>query len=122
MTRCSSICRTTIAPSKSATSPLRSSSSPHFFSPRPDRFGAKKRPGMVTRPHRRFPFSGQPQAYRSSAQKQARLPAHAFGRGPQFFEGPVLDLANPFLADAEQVADLAQAVGAVAGQAEAEVE
>src|SRR5579871_2779142 len=57
-----------------------------------------------------------------SAQQEARLPADAFGRGAKLFEGAVLDLADPLLADAEQVADLAQAVGTVAGQPETQVE
>jgi hypothetical protein len=58
----------------------------------------------------------------TSTEQQARFPADSFRGGPQFFEGSVLDLADALLADAEQVADLAEAVGAVAGQAEAEVE
>src|SRR5262245_47497887 len=57
-----------------------------------------------------------------SAQKQARLPADALGRGPQLLQRPVLDLPHALLADAEQVADLPQAVRAVAGQPEAQVE
>ena len=58
----------------------------------------------------------------SSPQQQARLPADPFRRRPQFLKGPVLDLADAFLADAEQMADLPQAVGAVAGQAKAKIE
>ena len=55
-------------------------------------------------------------------QKQVRLPADALGAGAEFLERPVLNLADTLLADSEQVADLPQAVRAVAGQAEAGVE
>ena len=37
----------------------------------------------------------------------------------EFFEGAVLNLADALFADAEQVADLPQAVGPITGQAEA---
>ncbi len=57
-----------------------------------------------------------------SAQEQTCFPADTFGRNPQFLQGPVLDLPHPFFADAEQMADLTQAVRAVAGQAETQVE
>src|SRR5262245_53614315 len=57
-----------------------------------------------------------------SIQKQAWLPANAFGAGAEFLEGPVLDLADALFANPEQVADLPQAVRATAGQAESQVE
>src|SRR5437764_1341923 len=57
-----------------------------------------------------------------SPQEQARLPADALGRGPELFQGPVLDLAHPLLADPQQVPDLPEAVRPVAGQAETQVE
>ena len=59
---------------------------------------------------------------KSSPQQQARLPADAFGGGPQLFEGPILDLADPFLADAEKMADLTKTVRAIAGEAESQIE
>src|SRR6266481_4612104 len=55
-------------------------------------------------------------------QQQARLPADALGAGAQLLQRPVLNLADAFLADPQQVADLPQAVRAVAGQAEAQVQ
>lgn len=55
-------------------------------------------------------------------EEQSRFPADAFGVGFQLLESAVLDLANAFFGDAEQVTDLAQAVCAVAGEPEAEVE
>src|SRR4051794_23049470 len=57
-----------------------------------------------------------------SPEQQARIPTDPLGGGPQLLQRPVLDLADALLADPEQVADLAQAVGAVAGQAETQVE
>src|SRR5262249_36182216 len=57
-----------------------------------------------------------------SAQQQARLPADALGGSAELLEGAVLDLADALLADAEEVPDLAEAVGAVTGEPEAEVE
>jgi len=55
-------------------------------------------------------------------QQQGRLPADALGVGLEFLERPVLNLADAFLADPEQMTDLAQAVGAVTGQTESQVE
>ena len=46
------------------------------------------------------------------AKQQAGFPADAFSGNAQLFESAVLDLADAFLADAEQMADLAEAVGA----------
>src|SRR5204863_9169822 len=57
-----------------------------------------------------------------SLQQESRLPADALGVGLELLQRPVLNLPHPLLRNAEQVADLAEAVGAVAGQAEAEVE
>ncbi len=56
------------------------------------------------------------------AQEQARIPSDAFGGSTKFFQGAVLNLADPLFANAEQVADLAEAVCAVAGQAEPQIE
>ena len=58
----------------------------------------------------------------STPEQKTWLPAHALGRCAEFFEGAVLNLTYAFFADTEQMADLAQAVRAVAGQAKAEVE
>src|SRR5947209_10705496 len=74
--------------------------------------------GWATCPSTAFPCS---QAL-LLAKKQARLPADALGRRAQLLQRPILNLANPFLADPQQMADLPQAVRAVAGQAEAEIE
>src|SRR5262249_17730685 len=49
-------------------------------------------------------------------------PANPLGLGSQLLQGSILDLAHALLADAEQVADLAEAVSAVPRQAEAQVE
>src|SRR5215831_5163514 len=57
-----------------------------------------------------------------STEQKTGLPADALGRGAQLFQRPVLDLTNALLADPEQVSDLAQAVGSVAGQTEAQIE
>src|SRR6266511_3426970 len=57
-----------------------------------------------------------------SLQKQGGLPADALGVGLQLFQRAILNLTHPLLRNTKQVADLAQAVGAVARQAEAEVE
>src|SRR6478672_7431399 len=64
---------------------------------------------------------GEDTGNRSTEQK-AGLPADALGGRAQLLQGPVLDLPHALLADPQQVPDLAQAVGAVAGQAEAQVE
>src|SRR5262245_22799518 len=58
----------------------------------------------------------------NSLQQQIRFPANALGAGAELLEGAILDLPDALLANAEQVADLPQAVSAVAGQAEAQVE
>src|SRR5829696_9040279 len=57
-----------------------------------------------------------------SVEQEARLPAHPLGAGPQLFQGPVLDLADPLFANSQQVPDLPQAVRAAAGQAEPQVQ
>src|SRR5207302_6944719 len=49
-------------------------------------------------------------------------PANAFGRSAELLQRAVLNLANPLLADAQQMTDLPQAVCAVAGQSETEIE
>src|SRR4051812_29913436 len=58
----------------------------------------------------------------SASEQQTGLPADALGGSPQLLQRPVLDLTDALLADPQLVSDLAQTVGAVAGQAEAEVE
>ena len=55
-------------------------------------------------------------------EEQARFPTDALGAGAELFEGAVLNLANALFADPKQMTDLAKAVGAAAGEAEAEVE
>src|SRR5713226_7884688 len=54
-------------------------------------------------------------SFTASSQQQARLPTDAFGRGSQFFQGPVLNLPDALFADAQQMSNLSQTVGAVAG-------
>ena len=58
----------------------------------------------------------------SLAEEKTRLPTDTVGRSSKLLERAVLDLPHPFFADAEQVADLAKAVRAVAGESEAKVE
>jgi hypothetical protein len=55
-------------------------------------------------------------------QQQTGFPANAFRGDAEFFKSAVLDLPHAFFADAKKMTDLAEAVSAVAGQAEAEVE
>ena len=59
---------------------------------------------------------------KNSLQQQSWLPADAFGVGLELLERPVLDLADTFFADPEQMTDLAQAVGTVTRQAESQIE
>lgn len=55
-------------------------------------------------------------------QQQGRFPAHTFRAGPEFFQCPVLNLADSFFTDAEQVPDLTQAMRAASGQTEPQIE
>src|SRR6266704_3306213 len=57
-----------------------------------------------------------------SPEQQTRLPADALGGGPQFLQGAVLNLTDALLTDPQQMPNLPQAVRAVAGQTEAQVE
>src|SRR5262249_46261014 len=55
-------------------------------------------------------------------EQQAGFPAHALCRRPQLLQRPILDLPHAFLADSQEMADLPQAVRAVAGETEPQVE
>lgn len=55
-------------------------------------------------------------------QQQGRFPAHTFRAGTEFFQCPVLNLADSLFADTEQVADLAEAVRAAPGESEPQIE
>lgn len=55
-------------------------------------------------------------------QQQIRLPANSFGAGAELFESAVLNLAHTLLGDPQLMANLAETVGAAAGQAETQVE
>src|SRR5262245_15633029 len=56
------------------------------------------------------------------SQEQARLPADALSRGPELFQGAVLNLADSFLANPQKMANLPEAMRAVSGEAKAQIE
>ena len=62
------------------------------------------------------------QPARTLSQQNAGFPTHPLRGTAEFFEGAILDLSNPFFANAKKVANLAKAMGAIAGEAKAKVE
>ena len=61
------------------------------------------------------------QPARTLSQQNAGFPTHPLRGTAEFFEGAILDLSNPFFANAKKVANLAKAMGAIAGQSEGRV-
>src|SRR5260370_5248422 len=54
-------------------------------------------------------------SFTASSQQQARLRTDAFGRGSQFFQGPLLNLPVALFAGAQQMSNLSHAGRAIAG-------
>ena len=77
---------------------------------------------LAEKPRAFVDLSQQARRWSELLEEEVRLPANPFGARPELFESPVLDLPNPFFGNPQQVADLAEAMGAVASEAEAEIE